>query len=71
MKINDKLEFKSVIYGCLDGADSLAVGSLVETHDKLVYLARDDKRLADGPRSCLFLSGGGADYSACMGLSSL
>jgi transcription-repair coupling factor (superfamily II helicase) len=45
MKINDKLEFKSVIYGCLDGADSLAVGSLVETHDKLVYLARDDKRL--------------------------
>ena len=45
MKIIDKLEFKPVIYGCLDGADSLAVGGLVKAHNRLVYLARDDKRL--------------------------
>ena len=46
MNFINKIEFNSSLWGCPDGAHMLAVASLAEAEGQIVYVARDDARLA-------------------------
>ena len=46
MNFLNKIYFNSSLWGCPDGAHMLAVASLAEAEGQIVYVARDDARLA-------------------------
>ena len=46
MNFINKIDFNSSLWGCPDGAHMLAVASLAEAEGQIVYVARDDARLA-------------------------
>ena len=46
MNFINKIDFYSSLWGCPDGAHMLAVATLAQAKGQILYVARDDARLA-------------------------